>query len=164
MNHYKTLGVAKDASPENIKKAYRAKALEHHPNKGGNAEIFKRMGAAYEVLGDPAARAEYDLLNPIKKTKTVSRSAAAAEAAGAGAAGAGAAGGSALSEANAELLQRIDNARHTVVYNTKDTLEELLEEARRRGLNHRTRYAKAKNVLNSLSKKSKSKRRKTRKL
>ena len=157
MNHYKTLGVAKDATPENIKKAYRAKALEHHPNKGGNAEIFKRMGAAYEVLGDPAARAEYDLVNPIKKTKTVSRSAAAA-------APAGAAGGSALSEANAELLQRIDNARHTVVYNTKDTLEELLEEARRRGLNHRTRYAKAKNVLNSLSKKSKSKRRKTRKL
>ena len=162
MNHYKTLGVAKDATPENIKKAYRTKALEHHPNKGGNAEIFKRMGAAYEVLGDPAARAEYDLVNPIKETKTVSRSAAAA--APAAPAGAGAAGGSALSEANAELLQRIDNARHTVVYNTKDTLEELLEEARRRGLNHRTRYTKAKNVLNSLSKKSKSKRRKTRKL
>lgn len=156
MSHYETLGVAKDASPENIKKAYKAKALEHHPNKGGNAEKFKSLGAAYEVLSDPLLREEYDLLlNPPKKSKTASRSAAAA----------GAAGGAPLSEANADLLQRIDNARHTVVYNTKDTLEELLEEARRRGLNHRTRYTKAKNVLNSLSKKSKgSKRRKTRKL
>jgi DnaJ-class molecular chaperone len=120
------------------------------------------MGAAYEVLGDPAARAEYDLVNPIKKTKTVSRSAGAAAAA--------APAGAGLQEVQHYLKQmlnfykRIDNARHTVVYNTKDTLEELLEEARRRGLNHRTRYTKAKNVLNSLSKKSKgSKRRRTRK-
>jgi len=60
MSHYEILGVAKNASPENIKKAYRKLALEHHPNKGGNAEKFKPVGVAYAVLTDPLLRAEYD--------------------------------------------------------------------------------------------------------
>lgn len=164
MSHYETLGVARNANEVNIRKAYKAKALEHHPNKGGKEENFKSLGAAYEVLSDPVLRAEYDaIISPpkkSKKTKTASRSAGGG---GGGGAGGGGGGAAPLSEANAELLQHIDNARHTVVYNTKDTLEALLEEARRRGLNYRTRYIKAKNVLNLLSKKPKGSRR-TRKL
>jgi len=162
MSHYETLGVAKNASQENIKKAYKAKALEHHPNKGGNAENFKSLGAAYEVLSDPLLRAEYDALlnSKSKKSKTASRSGGGAGGGGGG----GAAGGAApLSEANAELLQQINNSRHTVVYNTRNTLRELLQKGLH--LRHRTRYQKAKNVLNSLNKRGSSKgsKRRTRK-
>lgn len=154
MSHYETLGVAKNASQENIKKAYKAKALEHHPNKGGKEENFKSLGAAYEVLSDPVLRAEYDEIISPPKTKRAAR-------AGGGAAGGGAAP---LSEANAELLQHINNARHTVVYNTRNTLRELLQKGLHLG--HRTRYQKAKKVLNALNKGSSkgSKRRRTRKV
>ena len=162
MDHYNTLGVGKNASQENIKKAYKAKALEHHPNKGGNAENFKKVGAAYEVLSDPLLRAEYDLLlNPPAKSKTASRSAGGGGGGGGAAGGGGAGGGAPLSEANAELLQQINNSRYTVVYNTRNTLRELLQKGLH--LSHSTRYKKAKKVLNALNKKG-SKRRRTRKL
>ncbi len=62
-DYYKIIGVAEDASTDEIKKAYRKLAREHHPdlNKGdGSAERFKEVGEAYEVLKDPAKRAEYD--------------------------------------------------------------------------------------------------------
>lgn len=64
MNYYETLGVNKTASEEEIKKAYRAKALQYHPDKNqGNAaaeEMFKKINEAYSVLSDPAKRAQYD--------------------------------------------------------------------------------------------------------
>lgn len=62
-DYYEVLGVAKDAPQEEIKKAYRRLAKRYHPdlNKdGGSAERFKEVTEAYEVLSDPAKRAQYD--------------------------------------------------------------------------------------------------------
>ena len=228
MSHYVVLGVDKNASQENIKKAYRAKALATHPNKGGNAENFKKVAAAYEVLSNPATRAEHDAeIAPVTKTSdlakkeaekflneflaspddfdrptlkyiieraeqadlyaderyikavkiynkmykskkssgaTPKRSGGGGGGAAGGAAGGGGGGaaGAPLSEANAELLQQINNSRHTVVYNTRNTLRKLLQTGLH--LSHRKRYQKAKNVLNSLNKTSKKSKRRTRKL
>ncbi len=61
MNHYDTLGVARDASAAEIKTAYRSKSREHHPDKeGGSTEAMQAVNQAYEVLGDPERRALYD--------------------------------------------------------------------------------------------------------
>lgn len=61
---YKTLGVAKDATKEQISKAYRKLAKKYHPdmNPGDEQAVdkFKQVAQAYEVLGDPNKRAEYD--------------------------------------------------------------------------------------------------------
>lgn len=59
-NHYTTLGVQKDATADEIKKAYRKLAGQHHPDKGGDKAKFQAIQAAYAVLGDPQKRAEYD--------------------------------------------------------------------------------------------------------
>ena len=65
MDYYEVLGVSKTASDEEIKKAYRAKALQYHPDKNqGNAsaeEMFKKINEAYSVLSDSKKRADYDL-------------------------------------------------------------------------------------------------------
>ena len=60
MGHYETLGVEQNASTDEIKKAYRNLARVNHPDKGGDAEKFKEIGQAYEVLNDPERRARYD--------------------------------------------------------------------------------------------------------
>ena len=58
---YQTLGVSKAATPEEIKKAYRRLAHEHHPDKDkGNADKFKEVNEAYQVLSNPDKRASYD--------------------------------------------------------------------------------------------------------
>ena len=57
---YEVLGVPKDAQDQDIKKAYRKLAREHHPDKGGDAEKFKKVQEAYEVLSDPQKRQNYD--------------------------------------------------------------------------------------------------------
>lgn len=58
---YATLGIARDASADDIKQAYRKMAKKHHPDReGGNAAAFNAMTKAYDVLSDPARRAKYD--------------------------------------------------------------------------------------------------------
>ncbi|MBC7982117.1 DnaJ domain-containing protein [Candidatus Parcubacteria bacterium] len=60
-DYYKTLGVDKNASPEEIKKAFRKLALEHHPDKtGGKDEKFKEINEAYTVLSDKSKKEQYD--------------------------------------------------------------------------------------------------------
>lgn len=59
-DYYSILGVSKNASEEEIKKAFRKKAHEHHPDKGGDAQKFKDINEAYQVLGDKKKRAAYD--------------------------------------------------------------------------------------------------------
>jgi DnaJ family protein A protein 2 len=57
---YDTLGIGKDAGADEIKKAYRKKAIVNHPDKGGDEEIFKEITVAYECLSDPEKRKLYD--------------------------------------------------------------------------------------------------------
>jgi len=64
MDHYSTLGVSRDASQEEIKKAYRKLAMTHHPDKGGNPVEFQKINDAYEVLGDATKRMQYDNPQP----------------------------------------------------------------------------------------------------
>ena len=59
-NHYQTLGVNKDANADEIKRAYRRLASQHHPDKGGDVKKFQEIEQAYRTLSDPQARAQYD--------------------------------------------------------------------------------------------------------
>lgn len=59
-DHYATLGVQKGASQDEIKKAFRKLASQHHPDKGGDTAKFQQIQAAYDTLGDPAKRQAYD--------------------------------------------------------------------------------------------------------
>jgi curved DNA-binding protein len=60
MDHYSTLGVAKTATPDEIKRAFRKLASQHHPDKGGDTKKFQEIQAAYDTLGDVAKRQAYD--------------------------------------------------------------------------------------------------------
>ena len=62
-NYYDILGVSKDASPEDIKSAYRRLAKQYHPdinNEAGATERFKEINEAYECLSDPQKKSNYD--------------------------------------------------------------------------------------------------------
>ena len=61
MNPYTELDVSTDASLETIKQQYRTLAQMHHPDKGGDEDIFKRIKLAYEILSDPIRRKQYDI-------------------------------------------------------------------------------------------------------
>jgi DnaJ-class molecular chaperone len=60
MDHYNTLGVPRDASQEDIKKAYRKLAMQHHPDRGGDINKFQEISVAYETLSDEDKRFQYD--------------------------------------------------------------------------------------------------------
>jgi DnaJ-class molecular chaperone with C-terminal Zn finger domain len=62
MDLYETLGLDRDAQPDEIKRAYRKAAARTHPDAGGNADAFADVNRAYMVLYDPAKRARYDAL------------------------------------------------------------------------------------------------------
>lgn len=57
---YEILGIDKTAADADVKKAFRKAALQHHPDRGGNADTFKDVNRAYEVLSDPEKRKIYD--------------------------------------------------------------------------------------------------------
>ncbi|MBO8141409.1 MAG: molecular chaperone DnaJ [Firmicutes bacterium] len=85
-DYYEVLGVSRDASPEEIKRAYRKLARQYHPDVNKDdpqaEEKFKEINEAYRVLSDPQARAKYDQFGP-----------AAFDGAGGGAGGFGSSGG-----------------------------------------------------------------------
>jgi curved DNA-binding protein CbpA len=59
-DYYQILGVPENADEETIKKAFRELAKKYHPDRGGDAEKFKKIVEAYRVLSDQKLRAEYD--------------------------------------------------------------------------------------------------------
>jgi len=65
MGYYEDLGVSRDASTEDIKKAYKKLAMKNHPDKGGDPEVFKKISEAYETLSDPEKRHQHD--NPAQQ-------------------------------------------------------------------------------------------------
>ena len=61
MDYYKILGINKNASEEEIKKAFRKLAHQHHPDKkSGDEKKFKEINEAYQILSDNQKRAQYD--------------------------------------------------------------------------------------------------------
>ena len=61
-NYYDILGVKRDATQDDIKKAFRKLAAKYHPDTGGDEAKFKEVSEAYTTLSDPAKRKEYDQL------------------------------------------------------------------------------------------------------
>lgn len=69
-NHYEVLGVSHDASTEDIKRSYRQKLLELHPDKRvcGDSEDFMKLHEAWKTLSDDGSRRQYDAFREQQKT------------------------------------------------------------------------------------------------
>lgn len=61
MTYYATLGVGENADSDEIKRAYRKLASQHHPDKGGDTQRFQEIQTAYDTLSDPGKKQQYDL-------------------------------------------------------------------------------------------------------
>jgi curved DNA-binding protein CbpA len=71
INFYELFGLKSDCSDKEIKKRYNELVLIHHPDKGGKREMFDIIMIAYEILGNPTTRNEYNILiNAMKKNIT----------------------------------------------------------------------------------------------
>lgn len=70
-NLYDVLGINKDATKEEIKKAHRNGVKKNHPDKGGDAEVFQQIQLAYDVLGDEQRRDKYDTTGETDKPRDV---------------------------------------------------------------------------------------------
>lgn len=60
-DYYSLLELARSASPDQIKKAYRSMAMKHHPDRGGDEAKFKQISEAYEVLSNPDKKQMFDM-------------------------------------------------------------------------------------------------------
>ena len=60
MDYYELLGVSKSASEKDLKSAFKKKAMQYHPDKGGDPDKFKQINEAYQVLSDTQKRQMYD--------------------------------------------------------------------------------------------------------
>jgi curved DNA-binding protein len=67
MDYYSILGVSRNATSEEIKKAYRKLAMKHHPDRGGDTQKLAQINEAYDILKDPTKRQQYD--NPQQQYK-----------------------------------------------------------------------------------------------
>lgn len=74
---YETLGLGRDATSADVRKAYRRKAKEHHPDQGGDPEMFHALTRAHDVLTDEAKRQRYDSTGKVDDGPTQNEDAAA---------------------------------------------------------------------------------------
>jgi len=61
MDYYSVLGIPRNASEQDIRKAYKKQSMQHHPDRGGDAEEFKKVNEAYQTLKDPQRKQMYDM-------------------------------------------------------------------------------------------------------
>jgi len=71
-NYYAILGAAEDVSQDEIDRIYKRLAVQHHPDRGGDAEDMKAINEAYRVLGNEETRRAYDLRRQQKSIETAS--------------------------------------------------------------------------------------------
>lgn len=64
MDYYSILGLKRNATQDDIKKAYRKLAMKNHPDRGGDSNQFAKISEAYEILNDPHKRSQYDNPQP----------------------------------------------------------------------------------------------------
>ena len=64
MDYYSVLGVNRNASAKELKSAYKKASMQHHPDRGGDEEEFKKVNEAYSTLSDPQKRQQYDNPQP----------------------------------------------------------------------------------------------------